>query len=90
MIGSLQKKLEESVSKVSELTDVLTHLGQEYTTEVYYEESAKRAMEPVLAAAQAGYGGGGNASVAYSKTGGPKSDNFTQSQITGGTRSKRF
>jgi len=51
MIGSLQKKLEESVSKVSELTDVLTHLGQEYTTEVYYEESAKRAMEPVLAAA---------------------------------------
>ena len=77
------------MSKVSELTDVLTHLGAEYTTEVYYEESAKRAMEPVLAAAQAGYGGG-NASVAYSKTGGPKSDNFTQSQITGGTRSKRF
>lgn len=57
MVVSLQSKLNEAVSKIVELTKVLTHLNTEYTAEAYYEESAKRAMEPVLAAAQSNYGG---------------------------------
>ncbi len=44
LVKFLQNKLDDAVSKVVELTDVLEHLGQEYTTEFYYEESAKRAM----------------------------------------------
>jgi hypothetical protein len=67
-VKSLQAKLDDAVSRVSELTEVLGYLGPEYTTEYYYEESAKRAMEPLLAAANSGYPvAGGNASVGYSK-----------------------
>ena len=51
MVKSLQHKLDEAVSKISELTDVLSHLNPEYTTEAYWEKSAQQAMEPMLAKA---------------------------------------
>ncbi len=49
LVKFLQNKLDDSVSKVVELTDVLDHLSPEYTTELYYEESAKRVKDPNLA-----------------------------------------
>ena len=33
----LQQKLDDAVTKISELTDVLGYMGKEYDTEAYYE-----------------------------------------------------
>ena len=46
MVKVLQNKLDEAVSKISELTDVLQHLNQaEFYPERYYDESAQRATD---------------------------------------------
>ena len=85
MVKSLQAKLDDAVNKISELTDVLTHLNPEYDADRYYEDSAKQAMQPVLAA-QSNYGAAaGSTSVAAYSKGGPKSD-IGQSQITNATQ----
>ena len=44
-VRNLQSKLDEAVSRISELTDVLNHLGKDYNAERYYEESAKEAAD---------------------------------------------
>ena len=89
MVKSLQHKLEQAVTRISELTDVLAHLDPQYTTEAYYEASAKQAMAPVLAAAAnaSSYGGGGGGAATSTKTGAGKSDNLKNSQAT---ESRRF
>lgn len=61
----LQLKLDEAVSKIYELTDVLGHLNKEFDTERYYEETAKEAADAAAkgrtmagtAAGAASYGG---------------------------------
>ena len=89
----LQDKLDDAVTKISELTDVLTHLNQaEYNPERYYEESAQRAAELInkrsnnAAASQNAHGG---AQSTYK--GGARSHKQNESQITGtnATRSMR-
>ena len=45
MVKNLQGMLDEAVSKISELTEVLKNLNPDYDPELYYEEAAKRAME---------------------------------------------
>ena len=40
-VALLQSKLDDSVIKISELTDVLSYLSLDYDPERYYEESAK-------------------------------------------------
>lgn len=40
MVKNLQAKLDDAKNRISELTDVLTHLNSEKTIELYYEESA--------------------------------------------------
>ena len=40
MVKNLQLKLDDAKNKISELTDVLTHLHSDKTIELYYEESA--------------------------------------------------
>ena len=86
MVKVLQSKLDEAVSKISELTDVLSNLNQaEFYPERYYDESAQRATDEInrrtaqANAAQSSYGGGG----ASTYKGAGRSDNVTQSQITG-------
>ena len=37
-VKNLQEKLDQAVTKISELTDVLKHLDKEYTPERYYED----------------------------------------------------
>lgn len=86
-VNSLQRKLQEAVSKISELTDVLDHLkaesvknNNEFTTERYYEESAKLSMMPASSA-----GAGQSSSYAATNPGKStiaKSDMPTNSQIT--------
>mmetsp|Transcript_2134 Transcript_2134/g.2986 ORF Transcript_2134/g.2986 Transcript_2134/m.2986 type:complete len:95 (+) Transcript_2134:979-1263(+) len=90
MVKSLQAKLDDAVSKISELTDVLAYLSPEYTTEAYYEESAAQAMAPLLSAGNNQYTGGStvggaagkNADLGYQKTAMGKSDFLTNSQVT--------
>lgn len=68
-VKNLQEKLDQAVTKISELTDVLKHLDKDYTVEKYYEDLAlqKSAAEnkgrPLGAAAAASqsYGVGGAA-----------------------------
>ena len=64
MVKNLQSMLDEAKSRMVELTQVLTHLKDEYDPEAYYEKAAEKAMEPMLghssaAAAASNYGGGG-------------------------------
>ena len=69
-VKNLQEKLDQAVTKISELTDVLKHLDKDYTVEKYYEDLAlqKSAAEnkgrPLGAAAAASqsYGVGGASS----------------------------
>ena len=64
MVKNLQSMLDEAKSRMVELTQVLTHLKDEYDPEAYYEKAAEKAMEPMLghssaAAAASNYGGAG-------------------------------
>ena len=84
---SLQTKLDDAVSKISELTDVLESLKPELTTEYAYEQYAVQTMAPEQAAMQKNQFAGGNqetrnADLAFQKTGAAKSDYLTSSQVT--------
>lgn len=89
MVKNLQAKLDDAKNRISELTDVLTHLNSEKTIELYYEESAQAAMNAVLAKQNANNATAAAGSVAgYSQKG--KSDMPTGSQITGTNATQRL
>lgn len=94
-VKNLQEKLDQAVTKISELTDVLKHLDKDFTTEKYYDESAKVTADAQnkgrpLGAAAAGQGSqsyGG--SVSQVGRGGPRSDMPTNSQVTNSMRTTK-
>ena len=92
-VRNLQTKLDDAVSKISELTSVLDHLNKDYNTERYYEESAKVIADadakgrsiggPVVGGGQS-YGGGASQVGGRDRTG-----MLSNSQVTGSMRTTK-
>ena len=91
----LQQKLDEAVSRISELTDVLVHLNKDYNTERYYEESAKGAANAAAkgrtVGGAAGVGGAQSHVGAASNVGGGRgrTEMLSNSQVTGSMRNTK-